>query len=134
MSKRSLLSVVTASLMAYSLLVFPSLAIGQDKQDSQIVTFEKATGGTFYALSLKPNVPVKDDRGTDVLVLFDTSASQTGLYRDDAMESLKSMLSSFGEDVRVKVFSPARQGPLSRLFGAALDGVELRAVWARFGL
>ncbi|MDP7203995.1 MAG: hypothetical protein QGH11_00390, partial [Pirellulaceae bacterium] len=105
MSKRSLLSVVTASLMAYSLLFVPSLAVGQDKQDSQMVTFEKATGGIFYALSLKPNVPVNDDRGTDVLVLFDTSASQTGLYRDDAMESLTSMLSSFGEDVRVKIMA-----------------------------
>ena len=105
MSKRSLLSIVTALLVAYSFLFVTSLAIAQDNQDSQMVTFEKATGGTFYALSLKPNVPVKDDRGTDVLVLFDTSASQTGLYRDDATESLKSMLSNFGDDVRVKIMA-----------------------------
>ena len=104
MSKRSLLSIVTASLVAYSFLFVTSLAIAQDNQDSQMVTFEKATGGTFYALSLKPNIPINDDRGTDVLILFDTSASQTGLYRDDATESLKSMLSSFGDDVRVKIW------------------------------
>ena len=61
MSKRSLLSIVTASLVAYSFLFVTSLAIAQDNQDSQMVTFEKATGGTFYALSLKPNVPVNDD-------------------------------------------------------------------------
>ena len=77
MSKRSLLSIVTASLVAYSFLFVTSLAVAQDNQDSQMVTFEKATGGTFYALSLKPNVQVNDDRGTDVLLLFDTSASQT---------------------------------------------------------
>jgi len=53
----------------------------------------------------------------------------------DEIGDLRSVVRArFGEDVRVKVFSPARQGPLSRLFGAALDGVELRAVWARFGL
>ena len=53
----------------------------------------------------------------------------------DEIGELRSVVRArFGEDVRVKVFSPARQGPLSRLFGAALDGVELRAVWARFGL
>ncbi|MFP6650199.1 MAG: hypothetical protein VB817_12085, partial [Pirellulaceae bacterium] len=105
MSKRSLLSIVTASLVAYSFLFVTSLAVAQDNQDSQMVTFEKATGGTFYALSLKPNVAINDDRGTDVLILFDTSASQTGLYRDDATESLKSMLSSFGDDVRVKIMA-----------------------------
>lgn len=53
----------------------------------------------------------------------------------DEIGDLRSVVRArFGEEVRVKVFSPARQGPLSRLFGAALDGVELRAVWARFGL
>ena len=105
MSNRSLLSIVSSSLMAFSLLVVPSLAVAQDSPDARMVTFDKATGGIYFALSLNPNVPVNDDRGTDVLIVFDTSASQTGLYRDDATDSLQSMLASFGQDVRVKVIA-----------------------------
>lgn len=69
----------------------------------------------------------------DGSVFTGTEALQNGIA--DEIGDLRSVVRArFGEDVRVKVFSPARQGPLSRLFGAALDGVELRAVWARFGL
>ena len=69
----------------------------------------------------------------DGSVFTGSEAIQNGIA--DEIGELRSVVRArFGEDVRVKVFSPARQGPLSRLFGAALDGVELRAVWARFGL
>ena len=77
--------------------------------------------------------PQEGEELFDGSVFTGTEALQNGIA--DEIGDLRSVVRSrFGEDVRVKVFSPARQGPLSRLFGAALDGVELRAVWARFGL
>ena len=77
--------------------------------------------------------PQEGEELFDGSVFTGTEALQNGIA--DEIGDLRSVVRArFGEDVRVKVFSPARQGPLSRLFGAALDGVELRAVWARFGL
>ena len=77
--------------------------------------------------------PQEGEELFDGSVFTGTEAIQNGIA--DEIGDLRSVMRArFGEDVRVKVFSPARQGPLSRLFGAALDGVELRAVWARFGL
>lgn len=77
--------------------------------------------------------PQEGEELFDGSVFTGTEAIKNGIA--DEIGDLRSVIRArFGEDVRVKVFSPARQGPLSRLFGAALDGVELRAVWARFGL
>lgn len=77
--------------------------------------------------------PQEGEELFDGSVFTGTEAIKNGIA--DEIGDLRSVMRArFGEDVRVKVFSPARQGPLSRLFGAALDGVELRAVWARFGL
>jgi hypothetical protein len=41
----------------------------------------------------------------DVVVVFDTSASQTGRYRDDAVGALKSMLASLNEKCRVELMA-----------------------------
>lgn len=77
--------------------------------------------------------PQEGEELFDGSVFTGTEAIKNGIA--DEIGDLRSVVRArFGEEVRVKVFSPARQGPLSRLFGAALDGVELRAVWARFGL
>ncbi|WP_306015981.1 S49 family peptidase [Oceanicaulis sp. MMSF_3324] len=77
--------------------------------------------------------PQEGEELFDGSVFTGTEAIKNGIA--DELGDLRSVVRArFGEDVRVKMFSPAKQGPLSRLFGAALDGVELRAVWARFGL
>ena len=46
-------------------------------------TFDKPNGEVVFALSLSPPEQLASAKGHDVVVLFDTSASQTGLYRDD---------------------------------------------------
>ena len=77
--------------------------------------------------------PQEGEELFDGSVFTGSEAIENGIA--DEIGDLRSVVRArFGEEVRVKVFSPAKQGPLSRLFGAALDGVELRAVWARFGL
>jgi ClpP class serine protease len=77
--------------------------------------------------------PQKGEALFDGSVFTGTEAIENGIA--DEIGDLRSVLKlRFGKDTRIKVFSPASQGPLSRLFGVALDGVELRAAWARFGL
>ncbi len=72
---------------------------------AHMATYADSKGDSYFALSLSPNVRVAPAAAHDVLVLFDTSASQTGLYRDDAISSLKSMLATLDHRDRVHVMA-----------------------------
>lgn len=81
----------------------------------------------------------RDDKFTTEAELFDGSvfsgeeAVENGLA--DHVGNVRTVLRDrYGEDVKFKPMSPAKPSPIGRLMGAALDQVELRAVWARFGL
>ncbi|MGY6627718.1 MAG: S49 family peptidase [Oceanicaulis sp.] len=85
---------------------------------------------------------VKERRGgklKDGAELFDGSvytgaeALELGLI-DGLGEARSELKRRFGDKVRIRPLAPARAGVLSRVMGAALDQVELRAVWSRFGL
>jgi len=54
-------------------------------------------------LSLKPSITTDATTGRDVVVLFDTSASQVGAYRTDALEALHTMLRGLNSQDRVKL-------------------------------
>ena len=93
---------------------------------AQFIDLVKARRGD----TLKPQ---KGEELFDGSVFTGTEAIENGIA--DEIGDLRTVLKArFGKDTRTKVFSPASQNPLSRLFGIALDGVELRAAWARFGL
>ena len=85
---------------------------------------------------------VKARRGEklkDGAELFDgsvyTGAEALDLGLIDGLGEARSELKRrFGDKVRIRPLAPARAGVLSRFMGAALDQVELRAVWSRFGL
>ncbi|MCH8488670.1 MAG: S49 family peptidase [Oceanicaulis sp.] len=85
---------------------------------------------------------VKERRGDklkDGAELFDgsvyTGAEALELGLIDALGEARSELKRrFGDKVRIRPLAPARAGVLSRVMGSAIDQVELRAVWSRFGL
>lgn len=85
---------------------------------------------------------VKARRGEklkDGAELFDgsvyTGAEALDLGLIDGLGEARSELKRrFGDKVRIRPLAPARGGVLSRFMGAALDQVELRAGWSRFGL
>jgi Mg-chelatase subunit ChlD len=86
----------------------PGAANSPPASGAQLQLFEKPSGEKFFALSLTPSpetlrtaAPAK--QGIDVEVLFDTSASQTGPYRTDAIAALKSLLASLAPTDRVKL-------------------------------
>ncbi|HVA48300.1 MAG TPA: VWA domain-containing protein [Pirellulales bacterium] len=63
-------------------------------------TFAKPGGPTFFALKLSPSVPQPTAAPLDLIVLFDTSASQIGAYRAKALEALRTVLGSLSANDR----------------------------------
>ena len=54
----------------------------------RLATYEKAPGEAFFALSIMPKVAADPAQTNEVVILFDTSASQAGTYRDEALAAL----------------------------------------------
>jgi hypothetical protein len=65
----------------------------------------KNDGGSYFALGLTPSVKLAPAQAAEIVVLFDTSASQIGPYREKAIESLRGMLATMGEKDRVKLMA-----------------------------
>jgi tetratricopeptide (TPR) repeat protein len=92
---------------------------------ARLDTFTASDGATYFALSLPPvKAPASDTH--DMIVLFDTSASQTGVYRDKALEALGGFLSALGAKDRVQLVAIDLNAiPLTEGFvaprGAAID-------------
>lgn len=74
-----------------------------DEPQARLATFDTSTGEISFALSLMPNVQNVADQAVRSVVVFDTSASQTGQYRDDGLGVLKSMLMGMEERCRVNL-------------------------------
>ncbi|MCO6458687.1 MAG: hypothetical protein J5I93_25550 [Pirellulaceae bacterium] len=72
---------------------------------ARMVTFDHATGDIYFALSLTPTGDVPAERDSDVVVLFDTSASQIGVYREDGLAVLTELLKHLGGEDRVKLLA-----------------------------
>lgn len=93
--------------------------------------YTKADGRDYFAACLTPNVAVKADGGTDVVVLFDTSASQCGEYRDKAFEALDAMLGKLGGQDRVQLVAVDLDGnPMTKAFVAPASA-EMKAAVAK---
>ena len=71
---------------------------------ARLVTYKTPSGETFFALSLqtKRTAPVQP---TDVVVLFDTSASQTGRFRSSALETLEQLLVELSPQDRIRLMA-----------------------------
>lgn len=70
---------------------------------ARMEAFAKPDGSSYFALSLMPKATLPPAESSDVVVLFDTSASQLGAYRETGLEVLRGMLSTLGEKDRVKL-------------------------------
>ena len=122
MSKRSLLRVYSVmALVPAFLFAFCISAVAQDtaKADVQtdvkarLATFDDSTGDTKFALALKPEFKSNQSVASEVVIFVDTSASQTGIFRDDSLSLANALIEQLGEKDRV------------RLFAVDLDPVEM---------
>ncbi|MBN2216822.1 MAG: hypothetical protein JW719_05565, partial [Pirellulales bacterium] len=84
-----------------------TMALGAESgsEAARLNVFSHPDGATYFALSLKPTVEAAVPDGTDVVILFDTSSSQTGIFRENALTALDSLLAGLGPKDRVKIFA-----------------------------
>ena len=97
---------------------------------ARLVTFEQA-GQTFYALSLTPEITVKEADAASVIVLVDTSASQQGAYRDAALAALDSLLKNLRPGDQVELWAVDLDVKPMTSETAAPNSDELRAAVGR---
>ena len=103
------LSVAAVALGAMSAAVRAadaSAARGADAtaEKTRLDTFTAADGATYYALSL-PAVTAPASDSHDMIILFNTSASQAGVYRDKSLEALGGLLATLGAKDRVQLIA-----------------------------
>ena len=97
--------------------------------------YSPKTATSYFALSLSPAVPRPAVKPRDVVILFDTSASQSGAYREKALVALESTLAALAPADRVRLYAVDLNAiPLMEKFSAA-NGPETRqalsgAAWA----
>jgi uncharacterized protein with von Willebrand factor type A (vWA) domain len=109
-----------------------SLASAQAAQtaNSRLATYEK-DGRTYFALSLLPQIAADPAQQNDVVVLVDTSASQTGRYRAEALAALQSMLATLSPNDRVQLMAVDMNAtPMSAGFVAS-QGPQMQASLAK---
>ncbi len=110
MSKRCLLSAFPKRLAKSQAFAFALAAAAacwagavSAKEAARLATFQSDSGQTSFALSLFPEVETKTNRATDVVIMVDTSASQTGVFREGSLSALKTFLNGLGDQDRVKL-------------------------------
>ncbi len=83
-------------------------AAAPEKTNSPTAHFDayvKPDGATYFALCLTPQAALPQQEASDVVVLFDTSASEVGQFRDKGMEVLHGLLATLGEKDHVRLMA-----------------------------
>lgn len=106
------------------------------RQASHLETYHSPDGADYFALSLMPQQVIPQAESRDVVILFDTSASQTGVYRDKALAALRDFTATLGDKDRVALYSvdvravpmtTTLVSPKSPEFATALGKLQQRA-------
>ena len=97
----------------------PAVADAADST-ARLDTFVKSDGAGYFALSVLPAVEVAEPAGSDIVILFDTSASQAGLFRDKGLAVIVALLKSLPVDDRAAIRRrPGRGADDQGICGAA---------------
>ena len=81
------------------LLLAPLAPVAWAGPEAQLLTYKAESGPTYFAYSMTPSADQAVDRPSDVVILFDTSASQTGAYRETAFAALESALAKLRQEI-----------------------------------
>ena len=88
-------------------------------------------GGSHFVLRLAPTVPRPVAKPRDVVILFDTSASQMGPYRDKALAALDATVAGLSANDRVRLFAVDLNAiPLMNKFAAPGSAETRQAIAA----
>ncbi|MEN6458868.1 MAG: hypothetical protein ABFC63_08050 [Thermoguttaceae bacterium] len=98
--------VSSAAMIAVSgLLAGLAVAAENSRSAGRMDAFSAPDGTHYFAISLKPEATAPAAAPRDIVVLFNTSASQTGDYRAKALDALKSFLASLPQGDRVRLMA-----------------------------
>jgi tetratricopeptide (TPR) repeat protein len=112
--------------IALGVLALPALSIAESAEGT-LKTFQREDGKSYFAMSLTPPSDVAKSESCDVIILFDTSASQAGPYRDTALAAVEACVAKLKPTDRVQVLAADLEArPITKSFVAA-DSEELRA-------
>src|SRR5262245_14603305 len=136
----SLIGVWSSTGMASNKLAWLALAPGwalivtasaaAQSANARLGTYEKE-GHEYFALSLLPQVAADPSQQNEVVVLVDTSASQTGRYRSEELSALQSLLATLTPRDRVQLMAvDMKATPMSAGF-VAPQGPEMQAALAK---
>ena len=89
--------------MAVASSATPASGAEAGLEAARLDSFAHTDGTNYFALSFQPAEPVAPADAHDVVVLFDTSATQTGDYRAEALATLNSLLSALSDKDRVQL-------------------------------
>jgi hypothetical protein len=72
---------------------------------AQLGTFVRPDGESFFVLGLAANLPSPESRPMDVVIFYDTSASQTAIFREKGLAVLDALLEDLGPDDKAKLYA-----------------------------
>ena len=102
---RSVLASLGVAAVATSIWTASAEAAEQDSPPAtiaaQLETFARPEGDTYFAMKLTPGAARPAATPHDVVIIFDTSASQSGAYRTKATSALNAVLSGLDAHDRV---------------------------------
>lgn len=84
-------------------VVAASSTVEVKDDSSRMATFLQADGKTAFALSLKAKFEQPTNSSSNVLILVDTSASQTGLFGQDSLAMAKAILDGLSPQDKVQL-------------------------------
>src|SRR5262249_3560691 len=94
---------------------------------AELGTYTQDGGQTYFALSLTPPATAQQEQPRDVVVVFNTSASQAGPYRDTALSAVEACVAKLHPQDRVQILAADLQArPITNKFWPAASA-ELRA-------
>ena len=90
---------------AVALAMLVAAGRGNDSKPAgaELSTFAAEDGQTFFALSITPPAVATAPQPHDVVILFDTSASQTGMFRETALAALEACVAKLDSTDRVQI-------------------------------
>jgi uncharacterized protein with von Willebrand factor type A (vWA) domain len=112
--------------LALSFATSPAVALA-DPAAAELNTYQREDGQTFFALSLTLPADAATSRPSDIVILFDTSASQAGAYRETALAAVEACLAKLRPQDRVQIVAADLEARLVTNDFVAADSKELRA-------
>src|SRR4051794_39085739 len=115
-------SLASAAILALSSAWLAPLAWAANNAPAtaEMGTYSRDAKQKNFALTLTPPAVAKQDQSRDVVVVFNTAASQTGVYRDAALAALDACVAKLHPQDRVQILAADLEArPMSEKFVAA---------------